>query len=364
MTPENQSLRIFCLGQGARLLARVTVCLAGLGLVSIAAGSAFLSHSSRQLAVDVLDHLPRGSRIEDPQKDIVEADLDNDGIKEIVVFYVLQDGDRAYANIRLLKRSGSRLSTVWEDEAESWGFDNPTGVYPAKGKDRYHILAYRRIGASCPGVLRIYRMDNRAVQQIRTPWEGTCASYLTLRDLDGDGYLEIIFKTLKYGRNWDIYRWEGEQHIKSNKSFPDFYDEDLAELLRTIRSKEPAPGSARISWTEQVVEILILQRRFEEGIQLCQEVSKMIDDPAITTPEEIIKGDETPEMLGRIRERFERAKFAAKSRLANLREQLYKLAGNSHRVGGLRVRRAPHRIAAHDGDAVISGQAFQVEVRP
>src|SRR5262249_45233122 len=161
-------------------------------------------------------------------------------------------------------------------------------------------IAYRVVGASCPGVLDIYQYENGRIEKITGGWSDTCQSDVEIKDLNGDGIQEILFRTLKYGRNREIYRWDGKQFIRSDREFAQHYSDDLEKLLQYINSRNPLPASARVSLCEQAVQIYKMQGRFSEAIQLCENVQQMINDPTLTTPGTILKGDETNEQRSRI----------------------------------------------------------------
>lgn len=255
-------------------------------------------------------YLPAGAKINNRDKDIIFADLDGDGQREVVIFYTIgQDPHDHRASILVLNSSGIDYVKLWEDANNiSWGFADPTGVFDLNGSGRPQIVAYRTVGASCPGILDIYQYQSGTIENINGDWTGTCQSELEMKDLDANGTRQIIFRTLKYGVNPDIYRWDGKRYVRSNDRYPQYYNTELEKLLRAINSRELLPASARTMWTAQIVQIYIIQRHYTEAIHLCQEVLRMIDDASLTQPD-LMKAE-------------------AKSRVFRLLGDVYKAAGD------------------------------------
>lgn len=238
--------------------------------------------SQTDATFDPLKYLPAGAKIGNRDKDVVFADLDGDGQQEVVIFYALGSSPNdTKANILVLKPHGTDYAQLWENVYDgSWGFAEPSGVYDLNRSGRPQIVAYRTIGASCPGVLDIYEYRNGSIKRITGDWadNGQC---------------------------------QGAE-IKD---------------LNAIYTPEAVPTSARIVWGKQAVEIYILQRRYPEAIRLCEEMLRMIDDPRLSVPNAVIKGDETPEQLNRIMEWFEVQKIEGKATVYGLLGDSYKAAG-------------------------------------
>lgn len=281
---------------------------------------------------DPFKYLPVGARLQRPEKDVVSADLDGDGRKEIVLFYVRGDTPDEYqANILVLKQTGNGYGKFWEDIYKgSEGFGELTGIYDLRRSGRPQIVVYRTIGASCYGVLDIYEYRRGKLEAIAGDWGSreVCRE-VVIEDLDGDGVPEIIIRGRKnHGENHDIYRWNGRRYTRSNNEFPWYYDGELETLLHALRSPVLLPVSAREMWIVQAVEIYMLQQRFSEAIQLCQEILQMIDDPQLTAPNVRLKGGETPEMLARISQYFEVEKLEGKATIHRLLGDVHKAAGD------------------------------------
>src|SRR5437773_3933116 len=73
-------------------------------------------------------YLPRGAKIQDTRKNMIFADLDGDGLKEVVLFYTLDEGaGRHQANILVLRPKENTYVPIWKDDYEgSWGFIDPS----------------------------------------------------------------------------------------------------------------------------------------------------------------------------------------------------------------------------------------------
>jgi hypothetical protein len=230
----------------------------------------------------------------------------------------------------VLEHIGSDYSQLWEDShVGSQGFADPTGVYEVNKNGKPQIVAYRTIGASCPGVLDIYQFGSGAIERITGDWIGKCQSELEIKDLNGDETREIIFRELKYGVSPDIYSWNGKRYVRSNRQFPQYYDDELGKLVKYIHSPNALPTTARTTWCKQACQILIVQKRYSEGIRLCGDVLRMVDDPSITTPNSIARGDEPPEEKDRAAASFEVEKTQGKAAIHDFLGDLHKAAGNS-----------------------------------
>jgi hypothetical protein len=279
---------------------------------------------------DPFKYLPSGSNISNADKHIAYADIDGDGNKEITIFYSTSSGGDHSANILVLKAVGSDYSRLWEDSYEgSQGFTDPTGVYAVNKNGKPQIVAYRTIGASCPGILDIYQYARGAIEKITGDWVGKCQSDLEIKDLNGDGTREIIFRELKYGVNPDIYSWNGKSYLRSNGEFPLYYIDELSKVTESIYSPNPLPTTARTTWCKQACQIVIWQKRYSEGIRICGDVLRMIDDPSVTKPNADLQGSETPETKERVAAYFELRKIQAKEAIYNLLGDVHKAAGHS-----------------------------------
>jgi hypothetical protein len=262
---------------------------------------------------DPFKHLPAGAKISDRNKHVVFADVDGDGKEEVVIFYTLLNGDERKANILVLESTGKDYFRFWENVYDGAGdFEDPTGVYDLNKSGRPQIVAYRTIGASCPGVLDIYQYQNSTIERISGHRTDTCQSNLEIRDLNGDGIPEIIFRIRNYGINPDIYRWNGKRYVHSNNLFPEYYNSELEKLVKAVYSREYLPASARLMWANQIVQIYIIQKRYNEAIQLSKEMPGIIDDASLTQPD-LIEAE-------------------AQSRVYRLRADTYKAAGDLRRA--------------------------------
>src|SRR5215467_3347287 len=233
---------------------------------------------------DPLNYLPPGAKIKNKDKDVISADLIGDGTKETIIFYAVgEDPNDHRANIVVLRPRRGGYETWWEDSVEgSWGFGFPTGVYDLNKTGRPQIVAYRTIGASCPGVLDVFEYFDGGIQQTFAH-NGHCQS-VEIKDLDGDGVPEIIVRTAIYGVNQDIYRWDERKYVLSNGRYPQYYDAVLEGLLKGF-SSEVIAASGRLQLANQIVGIFIIQRRFEEAVTFCRELLETIQNPALTTPD-------------------------------------------------------------------------------
>ncbi|HIK09244.1 MAG TPA: hypothetical protein IGS52_03080 [Oscillatoriaceae cyanobacterium M33_DOE_052] len=323
---------------------RLPVCGNFLFLVSLSAlVMAFMSlalHVRSGIAqadfkFDPFKYLPVGAKIKNREKDVTFADLDGDGQQEAIVFYTFPNNPNDQrANILVLKPNGRDYAQMWEDVSDfSWGFADPTGVYDLNKSGRPQIVAYRIIGASCPGILDIYQYRNGKIERITGAWadNGQCQS-VVIKDLNGDGVSEIIVRIRNYGINPDIYRWNGKRYVRSNSLFPHYYNEELKRLLQSVRSRESMPISARVMWSKQIVDIYIIQKRYSEAIQFCEDVLRIIDDPNSATPNSIIRGEMTPEQQSPSVAVLEIEKANGKAEVHHLMGDVYKAAGDLQRA--------------------------------
>lgn len=278
---------------------------------------------------DVFKYLPPSAIVRDQKRHVVFVDLDGDGKQEVVVFYALVTNTISQANIAVLKFSDGSYQTFWENRYDpSSGFVDPSGVYSFGKDQRPQIIAYRAVGASCPGVLDIYQYSNGAIERITGDWSGKCQSALEVRDLDGDGVPEIAFRDLKYGSNPHIYRWSGREYIRSDSEFPQYYGEELERLKGFVHSRNGFPTGARVSWCKQAVEIYLLQKRYPEAIRLCEAVLKIIDDPNLTVPNSVPTNNQSVEQLNRIQVSLELDRARGKADVYRLLGDIYKAAGD------------------------------------
>ena len=238
------------------------------------------------LQFDPTRYLPPGGKIRDEQKDVVFADLCADGKKDIVVFYSIGGSSSDHkAAIMVLRQDGTNYERFWEGSYEdSWGFAAPSGVYDLNGTGKPQIVAYRTIGASCPGILDIYECVDGGIKRITGHWadNGQCQS-VKIEDLNGDGIPEIIVRTRNYGVNEDIYCWRGGRYVKSDGHFPEYYNAELREMVEAESPDKQIPASWRLGLGEQIVGIYLIQRRFDPALKFAKELLRVIRDPNRTS---------------------------------------------------------------------------------
>jgi len=279
----------------------------------------------------VLKYLPPGGRIS-RDTDVAFADLAGDGREEAIVFYTLVKGTTKEANVIVLKPEGSEYVQLWQNVYEdSSGFGEPTGVYNLLGGSTPQIVAYRTIGAACPGVLDIYAYKEGEISAITGPWasNGQCQSSVEIEDLDRDGVSEIIVSKAVYGAATpDIYSWNGTRYAIGDRKFSQYYDEGLANVVGSLHSRQSLPASARVGWATQAVEMYIRQRRYAEAARVCQRALVIIDDPKLTESNTVLVGDEEREIRDRVLAWFEIEKMDGKAAIYKLLGKTYKAAGN------------------------------------
>lgn len=285
--------------------------------------------SRKDQKFDPFNYLPVGSSIDNLDKDVAYADLDGDGNKEIIIFYTLYSEGQHKANILVVRQVGAGYSRFWEDTySGSSGFADPTGVYEVNKNGKPQIVAYRTVGASCPGKLDIYQFAGGTIEKITGDWADECQSDLEVKDINGDGADEIIFRKLKYGVNRDIYSWNGKSYIRRNSQFVKEYSSELGKLTEAIYSQESLPVSARVTWCRQACEMYILQQHYAGAVELCNDVLRLIDDPSLTRPSTDLRGDEPDEIKNRVAAYFELEKIQGKGAVYRLIGDIQKAAGN------------------------------------
>jgi hypothetical protein len=314
-------------------------------------------HSTQEAGhgFDPLKYLPPGATIKDRSKDVVFADLGGDGQRDVVIFYTIgTDPNDHKANIMVLKPSGGDYAQLWESTfTGSWGFGDPTGVYDLNKSSTPQIVAYRTIGASCPGSLEIYDYRSGRIRRLTGRWgyKGHCEA-VEIKDLDGDGVSEIIIAR-DHGTNDDIYRWNGKTYVHSNSQFPEYFNSELEKLVQAVYSRDAFPTSARETWASQIVKIYIIQRRYSEATHLCRGALRMIDDPGLTKPNTIVKGNEAPEVLNRIKAYFEVEKIRGKGTIYRLLGDIYKAAGNIKQSQSYYNKAQAFEIDAKEKDSTL-----------
>lgn len=246
-----------------------SICLSLLGTVLLLAAvqgpSCSASEPRAQVAFNPYSYIPRGSKIPDPAKDVVFADLDGDGTSEVVIFYLVPDGKFVKPSIMALRKQGKVWQDIWRTAGDGWAFIKPSGVYDMLQTGRPQIVSYISVGASCQGTLDIYQFEPLygAIMRIDGWPKQSCAHNLKIKDLDGDGIPEIIFTETNYSTIAHIYWWNGEQFVLSDSSFPRYYDPELRRLVQAaLMPGSPAP----VMWGRMAFQIYMLQRRYREAI--------------------------------------------------------------------------------------------------
>jgi hypothetical protein len=281
-------------------------------------------------------YLPEGARIDDESKDVVFADIDGDGQKEQIIFYsITHPPNGRKAGILVLKAAAADYARFWERTYDdSGGFADPTGVYKLSNGGKMQIVAYRTIGASCPGALDIFESRAGKIQQITGPWAGKGECHIVeISDINHDGNKELILRTRDGGGlRTDIYVWNGSKYLEGNKQFSQYYSSELGALVTNIRSVGSAPISARIAWCSQAVRIYLIQGRYPEALHLAEDGLIMIDNPTLTKPNSLVVEGGPPDQAERIAAFFEIEKAEGKATLHRLLGDIYRAAGESQRA--------------------------------
>ncbi|MHB8653423.1 MAG: hypothetical protein ACYDA9_06050 [Terriglobia bacterium] len=230
------------------------------------------SESATKTAFNPYSYLPPGSKILNPAKDVVFADLDGDGVNEAVIFYLIPDGEFVKPSIIALKKQGEVWQEIWHNSADvGWDFIAPSGVYDMLKTGQPQIYSYISVGASCGGLLDVYQFDplRGAIVSIDGWPEHSCAHNLKIKDLNDDGIPEIIFTETNYSTIPDIYWWNGERFMLSDSNFARYYD---AELQRLVRDALASNNRAPDMWGRMAVQIYMLQHRYREAVDFCQQL--------------------------------------------------------------------------------------------
>ncbi len=234
-----------------------------------------------------------------------------------VTFYTAARG--AYRRIGVLVTSSNGGEALWKHEEDGNGFGEATGLQNILRLNEPQILVYRTIGASCQGTLAVYRFSGSEPQSLSAPWDGSCQNDLRLEDLDGDGIPEITYLPNPHLLVRDIYKWNGTRFVLANASFPDYYTSALNDAVGDALNPSPFPASARIAWAQEAVRLFIIQRRFDEGLRVCDRLRVILSDASLTLPN--ATGAYAPGMA----EKEQRGKRAA---VYHMKGDLYAAAGD------------------------------------
>jgi hypothetical protein len=322
-----------------RLLALVLFTSSGVVFSVVTQGGGITHQSSRKLSGEVdqiprtqidtkfdpIKYLPPGASVSNPEKTVLFADIDADGKQEVIIFYTMLNEGRPQARILVLKPTAAGYQRVWENIDLGSGFADPSGVYDLNKSGRPQIVAYRIVGASCPGVLDIFQATSGAIEKITGDWIDTCQSDLEIKDLDGDGIDEIIFRPLKYGVNRRIYSWNGKEYARTDEQHAYYFNDELQQLVGWIYEHRPLPTPARTTLCEQAVQIYLLQRRCTEAIQLCKAVLPMIDNPELTQPRSVPRSSEE---RNQVVAHFEVDRMRDKAKIYRLLADAFKASGD------------------------------------
>jgi len=235
-----------------------------------------------------------------------------------VTFYTVNRGK--YRRAGVLLTSQKTGESLWRHEEDGSGFGEPTGVQNILGLSEPQILEYRLIGASCEGVLAIYRLRGADVQTLSAPWDGVCQNNLLLEDVDGDGIPEITFQPTLHGVARVIFKWDGSQFVPADQSFPQYFSAALQDAIRYALSPTPVPVSARVAPGGEAVRMFMIQRRFNEGLLFCERLLIAVSDPSLSLPNST--GAYMPGML-------EKERRESRAAVYRLKGDLYAATGDS-----------------------------------
>lgn len=267
-------------------------------------------------------YIPRGSKVPDPAKDVVFADLEGNGSKEAVILYLAPNGKFVKPSIKVLQKRGRAWQETWRTISNGGQyFIPPSGVYDMLKTGRPQIISYIAVGASCGGLLGIYEFDplDGAIQAIGSWPKGTCVHKLEVKDLDGDGTPEIIFTETNYGTIPHIYWWNGEHFDLSDSNFPDYYNPELRRLVKEALERN---SPARLMWGRMAFQIYMLQHRYGEAIEFCQRLLSISHSRASTgSPSSTAPASETADATSAIFHRWMGEAYKSLNQLPQARRE-------------------------------------------
>lgn len=233
-----------------------------------------------QEPIDVSAFLPEGARTDSLDEHIVFADLDLDGADEVVVFFVHAPEDHPGTTILVLECQVETCAPRWRDveRDSSVEFLPISGVWTLQEGRRPQIVAHRLVGASCGGLFQIFEARDNSVAEVSGDWE-PCQREVELRDLDGNGTVEILLDRERPGIPPAIFTWRGGRFVSASEEFPRYFDRHLEPLLRSFeKTDEEYPVSAWLQWYEEARKILELQGEVDRAITLSKRFALMLEE--------------------------------------------------------------------------------------
>jgi len=197
------------------------------------------------------------------------------------------------------------------------------------------IVTITSQGASIGAYLNIFTVRGGAFESLLSNTVAVGGYKFKFEPHPNRKYRIIIYGkwTEKENSTVDVYEWNGQQYLRSNGDFPQYYNAELEKILQEIYSREPKPAPWRATLTTQVVGIYIRQQRYPEAVRLCNDMLRIIDDPILTVvPKSAIKEDAAPEERNRILAWWEVNKIEVKALIYRLVGDTYKAAGDLQRA--------------------------------
>jgi hypothetical protein len=153
------------------------------------------------------------------------GDLDGDGKRETVMSACTREWDQCW--IVVARRVGGRWRLVTQEEAACY---LRTDVTDVNGDGKLEIVA-RTLSGDGHGLCTIYRLDKGRLVELGH------FSATKFRDLDGDGIPEVLSVSpvsfMFVGDHWlTIYKWNGQGYTEVSRRFPRMYDRVIRDLRR------------------------------------------------------------------------------------------------------------------------------------
>ena len=185
------------------------------------------------------------------KKKVVAAS--SDGGKLAV--YVFTDGSGDFDKLVVWHLKNKDAGKIYIEPSSSFKIEleriHDNGKFPDLYGDGSRTLAYRVVGGGSKSLRLVRFIGNRAEPEPAPMPEGTIA------DLDGDGKVEVVTRSLPLGRLYSIdcgdfhsragqnawksvvYSWEGGKLVDASTRYAAWYNEHIAQLEGDISGMDP-----------------------------------------------------------------------------------------------------------------------------
>lgn len=263
-TIQSGKMRNVEIWQSKKLFCVLATLIMMFGMYSLGISAEF----SRSVSAQILQQLPTGVTIEE----VHSADLNRDGVNEVIVFYYLPDPEKECGYPQSAVAIFSNSQKVFVDDPKINAGFAPNSlrktVADVNGDGWDEIIITRVIGGSI-STITLVKWDNVQKVFIIIPRIGPDdIGSAKLVDLDENGIYEIEEDFSLELPNF--YKWDGKAYRIANYEYSNQYADTAKQCEQLLYSTQDI--GVRLSYVSRAIEGLIYQKNYAKVFEIVKYV--------------------------------------------------------------------------------------------